>query len=103
MRISDWSSDVGSSDLRYALEPQFLAHAVDQIAFIASRQAVSPRAEDHEGRRPRPRLRDIAQLDALTPRRRRRIILDRAFDRSEARRVGQECVRTCRSRVSTVS
>src|SRR3546814_10745000 len=80
MRISDWSSDVGSSDLRYALEPQFLAHAVDQIAFIASRQAVSPRAEDHEGRRPRPRLRDIAQLDALTPRRRRRIILDRAFE-----------------------
>src|SRR3546814_7812304 len=66
MRISDWSSDVCSSDL--------------QIAFIASRQAVSPRAEDHEGRRPRPRLRDIAQLDALAPRRRRRIILDRAFE-----------------------
>src|SRR3546814_10994409 len=41
---------------------------------------MGPRSEDHEGRRPSARLRDIAQLYALAPRRRRRIMLDRAFE-----------------------
>src|SRR3546814_2117748 len=66
MRISDWSSDVCSSDLRY---------------FSGSRELL---AKDWASR---PFHRKIAENLA-------RLI------RSEERRVGKECVSTCRSRWS---
>src|SRR3546814_1246088 len=62
MRISDWSSDVCSSDLRVPSHP----HLVDPRE-AASRDFTSPKSG--------PR-------------------------RSEERRVGKECVSTCRSRWS---
>src|SRR3546814_8742101 len=59
MRISDWSSDVCSSDLR---------------------QFVQPRAEQHEGRGTGLVLGDVAQLDPLAAGGGGRIRLQRAFE-----------------------
>src|SRR3546814_14471123 len=81
MRISDWSSDVCSSDLR------------------ARYQASGRDAADEEGhgrRRARPRARRTGHGDrpaGAAP-------LPRRGGRSEERRVGKECVSTCRSRWS---
>src|SRR3546814_2380114 len=73
MRISDWSSDVCSSDLSSTVR----------------HDRVSPRA-DAAPQPPAARASDCAAPPA--PRRR--------TDRSEERRVGKECVSTCRSRWS---
>src|SRR3546814_14556480 len=95
MRISDWSSDVCSSDLLHRL-------------FSETGQSVG----DWIWRR---RL-ERAARDLTDPRFKGRSILNVAFDwgfndashfsrtfrsaRSEERRVGKECVSTCRSRWS---
>src|SRR3546814_1227185 len=71
MRISDWSSDVCSSDL----------HGVVSISSPAF--CIALRRRDGPGRR---RMRDRARK--------------RPRGRSEERRVGKECVSTCRSRWS---
>src|SRR3546814_7579186 len=87
MRISDWSSDVCSSDLTYG----------DKV-ILALFPGHSPRIPvslkdvglDREGKQ----IGDIPPVnvpDDSTP----------ALGRSEERRVGQVCVRTCRSRWST--
>src|SRR3546814_6004795 len=79
MRISDWSSDVCSSDLGNRI--LLSIHDMKPIhpnASTASRQA--QRAIDGACSR------DAARLHGLL--------------RSEARRVGKECVSTCRSRWS---
>src|SRR3546814_11760039 len=86
MRISDWSSDVCSSDLE----------ARGEIGIAAARCERPPPAEDarvgacaatrlHRGRR----LRMVGT-----------VLSHNALRRSEERRVGQECVSTCRSRWS---
>src|SRR3546814_2638323 len=81
MRISDWSSDVCSSDLR--------------------NKAAAPR---HRTRRNRPptRLPHSSIVAASTKKRRRfcRVYRSLSKQRSEERRVGKECVSTCRSRWS---
>src|SRR3546814_4533939 len=70
MRISDWSSDVCSSDLsRHADDPHF-----EGLGDPRGRAADAAHAENDEGARPKTR--------------------------SEERRVGKECVSTCRSRWS---
>src|SRR3546814_5940720 len=71
MRISDWSSDVCSSDL--------LVGNVWASALC-----------DSEG----------ICCQAILSNQRRASCVDRAVDRSEERRVGKECVSTCRSRWS---
>src|SRR3546814_18635736 len=83
MRISDWSSDVCSSDLRPAeREVRVAADDVDQLGARGAHRRVDGghRGElgGHFGGS------DLAQ----------------AVSRSEERRVGKECVRTCRSRWS---
>src|SRR3546814_6995558 len=78
MRISDWSSDVCSSDLGVAMGPV--------IASI------------HEKRDElRAEIMEAGQLDVEPSLGRRRA---RDSKRSEERRVGKECVSTCRSRWS---
>src|SRR3546814_8241111 len=72
MRISDWSSDVCSSDLR---EVHFLRRGDDAIGDDV---ALHDAAED-------------VDEDALH---------GGILERSEERRVGKECVSTCRSRWS---
>src|SRR3546814_10894433 len=106
MRISDWSSDVCSSDLksvnarltrspsaaervfgraqrqpdRHCTETEIAADAVDQIALIAVGKLIVPRAEQHEAGGARLGLRQIAQLDPLAAGRGRRLGIDRAFE-----------------------
>src|SRR3546814_1764254 len=83
MRISDWSSDVCSSDLlqhgRRLQRGDVAVHAEDAVGGDHRRALGMP-----------PQLPDRA-LDVAV-----RI----AAQRSEERRVGQECVSTCRSRWS---
>src|SRR3546814_1627472 len=75
MRISDWSSDVCSSDL---------LRERSQLAVLGERDADAARQLPHDlGLR-----RATAKVGA------------NACDRSEERRVGKECVSTCRSRWS---
>src|SRR3546814_4446425 len=83
MRISDWSSDVCSSDLRSARRPGELTPAT------TSREAFLPRLVP--GRVPG----GAGDASGLLRQR-----LAAAAFRSEERRVGKECVSTCRSRWS---
>src|SRR3546814_13223603 len=74
MRISDWSSDVCSSDLRITLEGEYAlrpGHELDHF------MAIEMLRRDRNGGKP-----------------------ERQLHRSEERRVGKECVSTCRSRWS---
>src|SRR3546814_18166793 len=79
-RISDWSSDVCSSDLRRAVRSAAVAFGTSGGLW---ERAISTLARsDHSGKR---------NLSRPAPPRGRR---------SEERRVGKECVSTCRSRWS---
>src|SRR3546814_5915654 len=80
MRISDWSSDVCSSDLLF--RPRGLAQHVEAVAVPGRTIA----------RAPRQRLFDRPAEHIMAAKERHR--------RSEERRVGKECVSTCRSRWS---
>src|SRR3546814_16722905 len=93
MRISDWSSDVCSSDLRDGGSGR--DRAVEQHpgmpgpwhVVIDGRKAVD-RDEDRRG------ARDLALVQARLDAR------VKGIERSEERRVGKECVSKCRSRWS---
>src|SRR3546814_5077706 len=78
MRISDWSSGVCSSDLPGTKKLRTLFHmpTPEPIPPVLSVRAL------------RKQYRDTVAVD------------DISFERSEERRVGQECVSTCRSRWS---
>src|SRR3546814_6888763 len=78
MRISDWSSDVCSSDLAGALTVQDKLFPLHNAMFT---DAVAPE---------RPAGTDDIGITAE----------GMAGERSEERRVGKECVSTCRSRWS---
>src|SRR3546814_14490084 len=87
MRISDWSSDVCSSDLA-ALHAGLLAEAEPRPVLVVEQRAggAGGDAGEAEGA-----ARSV-DGDAAEGRARRQ--------RSEERRVGKECVSTCRSRWS---
>src|SRR3546814_3639731 len=100
VRISDWSSDVCSSDLVAGLvehrcrqlelvDLAAVGEGADEVQHArAHRRAVVERA----ARRPFGRVLDfplVGDVDAA-----------RVDERSEERRVGKECVSTCRSRWS---
>src|SRR3546814_19680133 len=78
MRISDWSSDVCSSDLR---RPEGVRHL-------------------RHGEEAQWRGQDQLHQEMRDGRRRKLRASYRPLDRSEERRVGNECVSTCRSRWS---
>src|SRR3546814_9233379 len=92
MRISDWSSDVCSSDLGPKVAADDVhdgrAHAV--IIFLAGHFLYLLTAEigghDNDG---------IAKIHSAAM-----AVCEAAVIRSEERRVGKECVSTCRSRWS---
>src|SRR3546814_8281211 len=91
MRISDWISDVGSSDLfvqRRARERPRHALGVLDLRFHPRRGDLQLALLDR-------RVDPLANVAAAEP-----APLDRRAVRSEARRVGKECVSTCRSRWS---
>src|SRR3546814_19186269 len=97
MRISDWSSDVCSSDLSNAplqspiSSPHFMEDSTLRANIIDEQDAVYREAEEEDRRRARVRAASrAAQEEEETPR----------LGRSEERRVGKECVSTCGSRWS---
>src|SRR3546814_18690725 len=101
MRISDWSSDVCSSDLvlptfaaRYpGIEIATTAETVDEISAQLQSGDIDFAIGSLEALRANGALQveNIANL-AVSP----------FVRRSEERRVGQECVSTCRSRWSAI-
>src|SRR3546814_17656485 len=94
MRISDWSSDVCSSDLDSE------QHLVAARFEVDGHVAVAVSGEDEAARRI---AFDDAALHALLVGEAIRMLARRIGElvvapRSEERRVGKECVSTCRSR-----
>src|SRR3546814_15402829 len=125
MRISDWSSDVCSSDLRGrkgivddAGDPMRAREAANMLQIDDIQRRIGRRLEeedlgigpdrlfpgviiaavDHGRFDPEARAQRIDQPAARPERRLRRD--DMVADRSEERRVGKECVSKCRSRCS---
>src|SRR3546814_4862884 len=93
MRISDWSSDVCSSDLL----GQWRFAAVDRRKVHGEAAFRTPTSRPCPGLRPRECRSPTAARDGLGVRRLRFRIL--ACAGSEERRVGKECISTCRSRL----
>src|SRR3546814_16644200 len=94
MRISDWSSDVCSSDLLTAMDPATIQGVIRRLT---DRKLIAHRPDRHDKRRRCPSLtstgRDlVGRLLANGPK------VTQA--RSDERRVGKECGRKCRSRRS---
>src|SRR3546814_19896628 len=99
MRISDWSSDVCSSDLfedrldqplRNIMTPQERLVTMQEGATLDEAQALM-----HKHRLERVLIvNDAFELRGLAT------VKDIVKNRSEERRVGKECVSTCRSRWS---
>src|SRR3546814_5498899 len=98
MRISDWSSDVCSSDLAEAAVGDHrhaeLRRRLDAVEDRGELRHADPR-DDARGA---DRTRADADLDAIGARVDQR--LGRVTGRSEERRGGKECVSTCRYRWS---
>src|SRR3546814_12386778 len=106
MRISDWSSDVCSSDLRSELRQAFISKldvdeevadilidegftGLEEIAYVPLQELLEIEAFDEDTiNELRTRARNALLTEAI------------AQERSEERRVGKECVSTCRSRWS---
>src|SRR3546814_13399072 len=98
MRISDWSSDVCSSDLFFARLGIMFALLVERLQLRPVEDLVANRV----GQVLEPAI-EIADLEALRSAA-AACVTDQPEhddrDRSEERRVGKECVSTCRSRWS---
>src|SRR3546814_20382799 len=90
MRISDWSSDVCSSDLLHRIDTD----GVERVDLLADPHRADLR--DEAGA-------DLGRVDVAEHVREQ--LAQRARDlklpRSEERRAGKECVRTCRYRWQT--
>src|SRR3546814_15891680 len=102
MRISDWSSYVCSSDLGRAVDFLLRIHRSNARKEVAERQhAFDGEVGQAEGRGD---ILDLAafldQADKAFPLRHFIGVEPRHVLRSEERRVGKECVSTCRSRWS---
>src|SRR3546814_12556652 len=97
MRIRDWSSDVCSSDLG---KPKLLARTLPNggTGFGFELADTTKNRERFEAQFNRP----FEEGQSLTNAQEVPIVLDELGleARSEERRVGKECVRTCRSRWS---
>src|SRR3546814_8582143 len=81
MRISDWSSDVCSSDLaKPGEDPEPVTFKVSEFPVEGVREVL-------------PMMKVGSRWEVFLP-------PEKAYGRSEERRVGKECVSTCRSRWS---
>src|SRR3546814_20749977 len=117
MRISDWSSDVCSSDLlppwmniqgdfakqikkalvHFGIEKQPLGIDVMELPMLRALEAEGIEVVD--GQQALLDAREIKTPDEIELLKMAAAMVD-ATSRSEERRVGKECVRTCRSRLS---
>src|SRR3546814_14530450 len=110
MRISDWSSDVCSSDLRNLIRPEgavtfrAIAGTKEQLVAAELRRSNFKRRDQVLTGRVAVQRQRLDAYDAETVsigggiERQTNIIWQKK--RSEERRVGKECVSTCRSRWS---
>src|SRR3546814_18745730 len=94
MRISDWSSDVCSSDLLTLGEVDGKLITVEEERLLVAALAEFGRAATGKTQDEADFRHYLATLARL------RQPVDAFFERSEERRVGKECVSTCRSRWS---
>src|SRR3546814_13108896 len=106
MRISDWSSDVCSSDLGEftQFDEQPLASASVAQTYSASlldgADVIIKVRRPGTAARMEADVRLLTRLAAVAEDRSPEIARYRPVERSEERRVGKECVSTCRSRWS---
>src|SRR3546814_17871754 len=96
MRISDWSSDVCSSDLSEGHEMRLVVGGNDFAVAVEGMQ----RVPDGTLRRLRIDPRRAGDEVAVLRHQRGQFLAQARPGRSEARRVGNECVSTCRYRWS---
>src|SRR3546814_18409437 len=96
MRISDWSSDVCSSDLLPEGDPG----AVGKAPPMPGEASLQSREQKRFARYDRNRDGVITRIEMMGSRVKAFKVLDKDGDnlRSEERRVGKACVSTCRSR-----
>src|SRR3546814_18599114 len=95
MRISDWSSDVCSSDLDRARQDRLAAFAAAQgVAIVATNDVLYHAPQRRVLQDVLTRIRHGCSIDTAGWR------LQANAERSEERRLGKECVSTCRSRWS---
>src|SRR3546814_15551346 len=112
MRISDWSSDVCSSDLKDHILERYLntvyfgrgAYGVEAAARIYFDSSASKLTVEQAalliGLLRSPATADPNEHMDVAMKRRAVVLKDLVATRSEERRVGKECVSTCRSRGS---
>src|SRR3546814_14512120 len=98
MRISDWSSDVCSSDLTGAFF--FLINGPEIMSKLAGESESNLRKAFEEAEKNAPSIIFIDEIDSIAPKREKVSKKTKTVFRSEERRVGKECVSTCRSRWS---
>src|SRR3546814_6605201 len=91
MRISDWSSDVCSSDLECVQNSVSIAMATVSHSHVSHTRAATENATDANWSIASDPTRRMPSGDSRRSTSRKR---------SEERRVGKECVSTCRSRWS---
>src|SRR3546814_18716032 len=96
MRISDWSSDVCSSDLLKDIGGNVLPPYDEEFREVAMDTAQAAAYRDLAGRLTQELKQALAKRDTTLL----GVVLNVLLARSEERRVGKECVRTCRSRGS---
>src|SRR3546814_11628431 len=91
MRISDWSSDVCSSDLRSAFRMERFPHNTWRTGLDRILLGVAMSGDDHHHLGRGLPLDDVASSEIDLAGRLAELV------RSEERRVGKECVSTCMS------
>src|SRR3546814_17868392 len=102
MRISDWSSDVCSSDLNAWLLDRCLDHARAHRHPELRERTVADVFEDEKAALMRLPTTAFNGFHAVTATVSKTLLVRFDYNRSEERRVGKECVSTCRSRWSPV-
>src|SRR3546814_12077021 len=100
MRISDWSSDVCSSDLAHNVT-NHTVQGTEQLATQISQQDRKEAALIEWAESLRQREDEVVRKELKLESRARDLDEIAIKYRSEERRVGKECVSTCRSRCST--
>src|SRR3546814_14047562 len=101
MRISDWSSDVCSSDLPQTRDAKLRADVVPLAADVSGRVDEVFASDNEEVRKGQVLFTiDKARLSNEVEQAAAAVATAAAQTRSEERRVGNERVRTCRSRWS---
>src|SRR3546814_12096545 len=102
MRISDWSSDVCSSDLTPYCVGDFFGERTKRFGRLLTRAPATRALVMHDAILPLAQSILSPNCDRIALNLTQAIEIHPGALRSEERRVGKECVSTCRSRWSPV-